>query len=138
MTGRARVAQAVYLAGGAALVASAFLRWVRRGPGSSLRGHDLVDTLVALGRDVPGLSAARLTVLWYLVPACGALGWVAVGTAGVGSRLARGVAGGGAVVTVLTIVAFARLAGVADLGVGAAAAVAGASAMVTGAVAPRR
>ena len=32
-----------YLAGGAALVASAFLHWIARGAGSGLRGHVLVD-----------------------------------------------------------------------------------------------
>ena len=42
------------VAGGAAMLVSAFTHWVRRGAGSRLRGHELVDTLVALGRDAAG------------------------------------------------------------------------------------
>ena len=113
--------------GGAALLVSAFTHWVRRGPGSRLRGHDLVDALVALGRDLPGLSSARLTVLWYLVPALGAASWISVGLTGPASRWTRGVAIAAVVVSVLALFAFARLAGWRDLGVGAPLAVAGAA-----------
>lgn len=127
---RLRPAEGTWLAGGLALLASAFLHWVRRGAGRTLRGYDLVDTLVALGRDVPGLSAARLTVLWYLVPAAGALSWVVFGTAGIEGRAARIVAAGTAVVTAATLAGFARLAGPADLGVGALVALLGAAALV--------
>ena len=129
---RTRVAEVLCVGGGAALLASAFTHWVRRGPGSRLRGHDLVDALVALGRDLPGLSSARLTVLWYLVPALGAAGWISVGLTGPASRWTRGVAIAAVVVSVLALFAFARLAGWRDLGVGAPLAVAGALALLAG------
>lgn len=127
---RLRPAEWVWLAGGVALLASAFLHWVRRGPGNSLRGHDLVDTMVAFGNDIPGLSSARLTVLWYLVPASGAVAWVVFGVAGVPSRVARIVAVAAAIVTAATVAVFARLTGVNDLGLGAVVALAGAVALV--------
>src|SRR6185312_11498541 len=73
---REHLADGALLVGGAALLVSAFLPWAARGPGHSLHGHALVDAVVALGNTVPGMSAARLTVLWYLVPACGALAWL--------------------------------------------------------------
>jgi hypothetical protein len=130
---RTRVAELLGVAGGAALLASAFVHWVRRGPGSSLRGHDLVDVLVAVGREVPGLSSARLTVLWYLVPALGAAGWIAIGATGPASRWTRGVAIASVVVTSLTFLAFVRLAGFDRLGVGPFLALAGAAALVGGA-----
>ena len=127
---RLRAAEWSWLAGGSALLVSAFLHWVRRGAGSTLRGHDLVDTLIALGRDVPGLSASRLTVFWSLVPAFGALSWVVFGTAGIGGWVSRLVAGCAAVVTLGTVAVFARLAGPGDLGLGAFTALAGAAALV--------
>lgn len=126
MRGGPRRAEILLLAGGAGLVASAFLHWVRRGPGRTLRGHDLVDALVGLGNHVPGLSAARLTVLWYLVPALGAGVWVAVGLAGPGHRATRAVALAAALGAGLAVAAFARLAGVGDLGPGAGLAAASA------------
>ncbi len=100
------VADGCYLAGGAGLFASAFLYWVSRGPGSGLRGHDLIDTIAALGRHIPALSAGRLTILWYLVPALGAASWIAGGIAGSHSRGARIVAG---VTLVVTAVVALRL-----------------------------
>ena len=70
---RRRVAaDALVIGGGALLVASAFMHWVSSGYGSGLRGHALIDAIIAVGRHFPGMSAARLTVLWYLVPASGA------------------------------------------------------------------
>jgi hypothetical protein len=120
------------LLGGALLVASAFLPWVRRGPGRTLHGHDLVDAVVALGNNVPGLSSGRLAVLWYLVPALGAATWAAVGLLGRASRTARVVAGVGAAVAALTVVAFGRVAGFGDLGLGALAALVGAGALACG------
>ena len=120
------------MAGGGALVASAFVHWVRRGPGNSLRGHDLVDTLVSLGRDVPGLTGVRLSVLWYLVPASGALTWITCGVAGAGSRATRAVGGFAVVVSVVVALAFARLAGLADLGAGPFLAMGGAAAVLIG------
>jgi hypothetical protein len=129
---RTRVAEVLCVGGGAALLVSAFTHWVRRGPGSRLRGHELVDTLVALGRDLPGLSSARLTVLWYLVPALGAASWISVGLTGPASRWTRSVAIAAVIVSVLALFAFARLAGWRDLGVGAPLAVGGAAALLTG------
>ena len=83
----APLADGAFLAGGVALLASAFVRWVASGTGSGLRGHALVDALVALGRDVPGLSINRLTILWYLVPAFGTASWIAWGLGGRRSRV---------------------------------------------------
>ncbi len=75
----------------------------------------MIDAIVALGDTLPGLSAARLAVLWYLVPASGAALWIAVGL-DAGRRTSAAVA---ALVTMLVVVGFARLAGVGDLGAGA-------------------
>jgi hypothetical protein len=131
---RAVAGDVVSFAGGAALLASAFTHWVRRGPGSGLRGHDLVDAIVGIGRHVPALSAGRLTVLWYLVPALGAASWVALGLGGVTSRATRVIAITALVVVVLVVVAFARIADAGDLGIGPVLALAGAVALV---LAPR-
>ena len=119
------------VAGGGGLLASAFLHWVRRGPGSGLRGHDLVDTVVALGGTLPGLSAARLTVLWYVVPALGAVAWLTVGLTGAGSRASRALAITAAASTGIALVAFAHLAGVTALGPGALVAAVGVTALLT-------
>jgi hypothetical protein len=115
------------------MLLSAFVHWVRRGPGSRLRGHDLVDTLVAVGDHVPGASSTRLTLLWYLVPALGAATWIAIGLTGPASRWTRGVAIAGLLVSVLATLAFARLAGARDLGIGPPLALAGALGCVAGA-----
>jgi hypothetical protein len=120
------------------LFLSAFLYWVRSGPGSTLRGHDLIDTLVALGRDLPGLSAAQLTVFWYMVPAAGAMSWILFGIAGLDGRKARTLSVVAAVITLGTVLAFARLAGAGDLGLGAYVALAGAALLVGAAFIPRR
>ncbi len=120
-------------AGGGGLVASAFLHWVRSGPGNGLRGHDLVDTVVALGGALPGLSAARLTALWYLVPALGALAWLTVGLTGAHSLASRAVAATAAATTGFAIVAFVQLAGFAALGPGALLAAAGGAALLASA-----
>jgi hypothetical protein len=131
---RVHTAEALCVIGGGALLASAFTHWVRRGPGSSLRGHELVDTIVSLGRSVPGMSSARLTVLWYLVPALGALAWIVVGLRGASSRWTLGVAIAAATVSVMTSLAFARLTGLSDLGIGPALAVGGACMLLAGAL----
>jgi hypothetical protein len=123
------VADCSYLVGGGGLFASAFLYWVTRGPGSGLRGHALVDAVVALGRDVPALSSGRLTILWYLVPALGAASWIACGLTGAQSRLSRVVAGLALATTVLVVVAFVQLAGFSRLGWGPKVAVIGAVAL---------
>jgi hypothetical protein len=130
---RVRLAELLCGAGGGALLASAFLHWVRRGAGSRLRGHDLVDTLITVGRDVPGATTSSLLVLWYLVPAMGALTWITLGLAGVDSRATRAVACAAAVVVAATLYVFARLAGAGDLGLGALLALLGAAAVVAGA-----
>jgi hypothetical protein len=136
---RRRVADALVLAGGALLVASAFTHWVSSGDGSGLRGHALVDALIAVGRHFPGLSAVRLTILWYLVPALGAASWIAAGLRGVASRAERVVAAAAAVVTVASFLAFGWLVGFSHLGLGAWMAVGGAAGLVIGSwfVAPR-
>jgi hypothetical protein len=134
----ARAVDAVYLAGGGALFASAFLQWVNRGPGSGLRGHDLVDTVVALGRNVPALSTGRLTILWYLVPALGAASWIACGLRGARHRSSRIVAGAALVVVAIVAVAFVRFVGVDDLGWGPKVAVTGGLVLCGAAWWPRR
>ncbi len=136
---RRRVADALVLVGGALLVASAFAHWVSRGYGSGLRGHALVDALVNVGRHFPGLSAARLTILWYLVPALGAASWIAAGLRGAGSRAAHVVAVASAVAAAAAFIAFGWLVGFSHLGLGAWMAVVGAGGLVVGSwfVAPR-
>jgi hypothetical protein len=129
---RRRVADGFVIAGGAALVGSAFAHWVSSGDGSGLRGHALVDALIAVGRHFPGLSAARLTILWYFVPALGALSWIATGLQGAGSRAARVVAAGAIVATAASVIAFGWLVGFAHLGIGAWLAGIGAVALVGG------
>jgi hypothetical protein len=135
IAGRARAADGLLLAGGALLVAAAFLPWVRRGPGRSLHGNDLADAVVALGNNVPGLSGARLAVLWYLVPACGALTWVAFGVSGRASRTTRAVAVAAIVVAGAVTVAFGRAVGFGDLGLGPLVASVGALLVVVAAFA---
>jgi hypothetical protein len=133
---RALLADACYLAGGAALVASAFLHWIARGAGSGLRGHALVDALVALGKHVPALSAGRLTVLWYLVPALGAVSWIVYGLVGARSRTARIVAALATVTVVVAAGAFRNLAGTSRLGWGPKVALVGGVMLSVGAWAP--
>jgi hypothetical protein len=123
---RQRAADAAVLAGGALLVVCAFLPWVRRGPGHSLHGHDLVDAVVALGNTVPGLSSMRLTIVWYLVPALGALTWVVFGIFGRRMHVLTIVAVLACVVGALAFVAFGRGVGFGDLALGAYFALVGA------------
>jgi hypothetical protein len=134
------VADGSIVLGGASLVLSAFAHWVSRGAGSSLRGHAMVDAIIAVGRHLPGLSAARVTVLWYLVPASGAASWIALGLWGAASRATRVVAIVSAVATAGSIAAIGALAGYAKLGIGAWLALAGAVALVVASwvIAPRR
>jgi len=117
-----------YLAGGAALVASAFVHWVARGAGSGLRGHKLIDAIVALGRHVPALSAGRLTVVWYLVPALGAASWIAFGLSHERSRViaARVIALAALVAAVVAYAGFRAFVGASRLGWGPKLAVLGA------------
>lgn len=132
---RRLIADVCYLAGGAALVGSAFLHWIARGAGSGLRGHALVDALVALGRHVPALSAGRLTVLWYLVPATGAVSWIVWGVLG-RSTATRIVGVVGFVVAVATAFAFRHLTSGARLGWGPKIALAGGVLLLVGAWLP--
>ena len=132
------IAEVGYLAGGAALLASTFLRWVARGAGSGLRGHALVDAVVALGRHVPAVSIGRLTILWYLVPGLGAASWITCGLTGPRSRASRAVAGLALAMTVLTFGAFVRLVGFARLGWGPKLALVGALALAFAAWFPSR
>jgi hypothetical protein len=86
------------------------------------------------------MSAARLTIVWYLVPALGAASWIATGLRGVRSRATRLVAILAAVAAVLSTLAIVRLVGFDQLGPGAWIALAGAVALVVGSgiVAPSR
>lgn len=135
---RALLLDGCYLLGGAALVASAFLHWIARGAGSGLRGHALVDALAALGKHVPALSAGRLTVLWYLIPALGAVSWITFGVAGVRSRAARIVSIAALVAVVIAALAFRQLAGTARLGWGPKVALVGGVLLCVGAWVPIR
>ena len=137
MSRRARFADGIAVAGGAALLASAFLHWVRRGPGHSLRGHDLIDTVVALGDTLPGISTARLTVLWYLVPASGAVTWIVVALRGASSGAMLAIALATGAITLATVVAFARLTSIGSLGPGAWLAGAGAAIVLSAALLTR-
>ncbi len=132
---RRLIADACYLSGGAALVGSAFLHWIARGAGSGLRGHALVDALVAIGRHVPALSAGRLTVLWYLVPATGAVSWIVWGVLG-RSTATRIVGVVGFVVAVAAAFAFRHLTSGARLGWGPKVALAGGVLLLVGAFGP--
>lgn len=69
----------VAVAANGLLVASAFLPWLRRGAGSSLRGHELADVILALRPTVSALRSGWLAALWYAIPICGAIGWVLLG-----------------------------------------------------------
>ena len=138
---RRRVASDAFaIAGGGALVISAFMHWVSRGYGSGLRGHALIDALVAAGRHFPGASVAQLTALWYLVPALGAASWIATGLRGANSRAARVIAILAAVAALGSILAIVRLVGFSQLGAGAWMALTGAVALLVGSwmIAPNR
>ncbi len=80
-TRRARAADVCFGVGGAALLSAALLRWVRRGPGATLRGHDLIDTVARLAHhaQVGRPLVIAVTIGWYCVPAAGAMAWVVVG-----------------------------------------------------------
>ena len=116
--------------------APAVLQWIARGTGSGLRGHALVDALAALGKHVPALSAGRLTVLWYLVPALGAVSWIVYGLVGARSRTARVVAALATVTVFVAAGAFRHLAGTARLGWGPKVALLGGVMLSVGAWAP--
>lgn len=133
---RVLLADGCYLAGGAALVASAFLHWIARGAGNGLRGHALVDALVALGKHVPALSSGRLTILWYLVPGLGAVSWIVYGVVGARGRSARIVALAALMIVLVADAAFRQLAGSARLGWGPKVALLGGLALCAGAWAP--
>jgi hypothetical protein len=125
-------ADVLVIGGGGGLVLSAFMHWVSSGYGSGLRGHALIDAVVAAGRHFPGLSSARLTVLWYFVPALGAASWIAVGRRGAGSTATRTVAVLAAVAALLSALAIIRLVGFDHLGNGAWLALIGAVALLVG------
>ncbi len=121
------------LAGGSALLVSPFVQWVRRGPGNTFSGREMIDAVVALGTSLPGLSAARLAVAWYLVPAFGATLFIAVGV----GRLRRTAAVAATGVSALVFVGFTTLAGISNLGLGPWLAVAGATTALVAALARR-
>ncbi|HEY3834274.1 MAG TPA: hypothetical protein VGO03_18430 [Acidimicrobiia bacterium] len=74
-----RTADVGFVLGGVLLEASAFAHWVRSGNGSTLRGHALIDTVNSLAHGHSSAWVMLLTLLWYAIPACGALAWVVVG-----------------------------------------------------------
>jgi hypothetical protein len=111
---------------------------VSRGEGSGLRGHALVDAVVALGRDVPAFSVGRLTVLWYLVPALGAASWIVCGLGGPRTKASRALAGTALAMSVIAMGAFVRLVGFDRLGWGPKVAVAGAAALCLSSWLPQR
>ncbi len=76
---RRRAGDAAFVVGGALLALSALLHWVSRGNGSTLRGHALMDAIESLSHGRSSAPVTLLTVLWYAVPACGALAWIVVG-----------------------------------------------------------
>lgn len=133
---RALLADAGYLVGGALLVASAFLHWISRGAGSGLRGHALVDAIVALGKHVPALSTGRLTIVWYLVPALGAASWIVFGLRGSRTRATRIVAAAALVTVLVAAGAFRHLVGSARLGWGPKVALLGGILLALGAWVP--
>ena len=113
----------------------------RRGDGSGLRGHALIDAIVAVGRHFPGHvgGAAHGALVSRARARCARAG-SRPALRGAGSRAARVVAVGGARRRVGRVVAFGRLVGFAHLGAGAWLALAGAVALVVGSwfVAPSR
>ncbi len=131
-TQRRVLSDAAVTFGGGALILSAFVHWIGEGDGSGLRGHALIDAIVAIGRHFPGLSAARLTVLWYLVPASGAASWIAIGLRGAGSRWTRVAAGVAACSALLSTAAFGWMVGYSHLASGAWLALGGSAALVAG------
>lgn len=123
------------------LVASAFLPWIRRGVGSSLRGHELADAILALRPTLTALRSGWLAALWYAIPICGALGWVVLGLAHP-QRPARSwptrlLAVAALACTVAFVTVAARATDVAALGTGAYAALAGAVTATAGAFSRR-
>jgi len=130
------VADGIFAVGGLFMFASAFVHWVRRGPGSGLRGHALVDTIVALGKHVPALSAGRLTIVWYLIPALGAAAWIVAGLVGTKHLAGRVVGTLALVVAIAARLAFGHLVGSGRLGLGPNLALAGAALMAAAAWLP--
>ncbi len=52
---------------------------MRRGNGSTLRGHALIDAIESLSHGHSSAAVTALTLGWYAIPACGALAWIVVG-----------------------------------------------------------
>lgn len=136
MNRSSRLHDVASVGGGALLLLSSTLHWVRRGPGATFRGQDLVDALIALGHHVPALSATRLAILWYLVPAMGALAWVVVGFASHRRALVKGHAIATLVIVVGVVFAFTRLTRWSRLGPGVLVALAGAALITVAAFTP--
>jgi hypothetical protein len=118
------------------MFASAFVPWVRKGPGSGLRGHALVDAVVALGRHVPALSAGRLTVVWYLIPAAGAASWIVAGLVGTRHLAGRVLSALAVVIALAARLAFGHVIGAGRLGWGPNLALIGAGLMAAAAWLP--
>lgn len=108
----------VALSGGALLAISILFPWLTRGPGSSLTAVDMIRHVAALDGVSRYLRGGRLAVVWFLVPACGTLLWVAVGVLGANSRTARSLAIAGTLMSATVSFALVRLPTASALGSG--------------------
>jgi hypothetical protein len=134
---RRRVADGGFVVGGALMLVSAFVPWVRRGAGSTLHGHALIDTIAAVGHQHGyGTATTLLAIAWYAIPACGALAWVVVGF-DVHGATGRAVAAIACVITAVVDVFFATKVGT-RAGSGVYAAALGAVTLAVSAVVPQK
>ncbi len=129
-----------FASGALALLSAAFLHWVRRGPGAALRGHDLIDAIARIAQRTQfgGWQVALLTIVWYLVPATGALAWLVVGFGAPHARSGRAVAALALIATSLAVGAIGFRLHWNRLGIGADAAILGTILLLLGATIPPR
>jgi hypothetical protein len=126
-----------FVAGGALLVISSLCFWVSSGAGSTLRGHALIDAIESLSHGHSSAWTTVLTLVWYAVPACGALAWIVVGFGDPQGPSGRALAIATAViVATIDVYFFAKVGSRAGLGVYLAAA--GALTLTLAAVPMRR
>ena len=110
--------------------------WVRSGAGSTLRGHALIDTLNSLAHGQSSAWVTVLTLLWYAVPACGALAWIVVGFGDPRARSGRATALAAVIVTATIDVYFFTKVGT-RVGAGVYLAAAGALTLAISSVVPQ-
>ncbi len=137
-TRRARASDACFVLGGVALLSAAFLHWVRRGPGAALRGHELIDAAARVANRVDGggWQVTALTIVWYLIPASGALAWVVVGFGDPKGRSGKAVAGIATLATSISVAGLGTQLQWSRLGPGTVAASLGATLLIFGAAIP--